>query len=149
MYTLRVKAANSLGTGLEWSPQASTPTGDRPAQPAALTEEEPGSGGSKSTTLKLVWTDPESFGFAIDRYELRFDGTVYSFDGTTTFALFGGLAPGSYHNATLRARNAYGWSGWGDLRSDLQTVASVPDQARPLTFEIVYSSRQITLLWSK
>ena len=147
-YTLRVKANNAKGDSATWSPQASTPTADRPDRPLDLSKGTVPAGLSSSTTLLLEWIPPESHGHPIDGYELLLDGAVTAHAGTDTHAIFGSLEPGSQHNGTLRAHNAYGWSEWANIRN-FDTIATAPDQPDPLTYEILYSTRQITLLWSK
>ena len=109
-YQVRVAARNFLGLGPygEWVPVV---TAAPPDVPTALGRGDGVNGLDPATAIQLVWDVPADYGYSISAYEVQMDGGVPTLLAAEPSYIAQPVLPGSTHYFSVRALNAYGWSG--------------------------------------
>ena len=104
-YTLRVRAENSEGPAA-YSSIVETPPADRPATMFGVSKSPPPPGFSASTTLTVTWTEPESHGIPIEKYELKQNDDITDEYPGTTFQVLRPRRPRSLFSPAAAAAPA-------------------------------------------
>ena len=147
-YEVRVRATNSVGTGLWSSVGTGTPAAESPGQVFGVDAE----GGDGE--VDVSWTEPDNGGDAIIRYEVQWRTGLQSFStgrqttNTDAMVTVGSLTNGTEYFFRVRAVNLAGNGDWSSVVSSTPAMALPAVSAPDAPDAPVAVVGQGELLWS-